>query len=227
MAKDPAFPFYASDFLTDTMRWTREMKSLHVDLLAESWLNGGLSNHGSTAVQPEGNQHLNHDYPEGLTEADQKIWLRIKSKWELIDGMWFNRKLEEVREKRNKFLKRQSDKGKASAEARKNKPSASKNKLNRGSTVVEPIENEKENEKEKELEIEVGNHTEYPEEMRRAFLSYWTEPDRRGKQRWKREETWETSRRLARWHSNNLSRQPSKPSTKPIEPQKVTGPIKF
>lgn len=221
MAKDPAFPFYASDFLTDTMRWTREMKSLHVDLLAESWLNGGLLNHGSTVVQPDGQPNVNLDYPDGLTEADQKIWQRIKSKWYLQDGMWFNEKLETVREKRKIFLKRQSDKGKASAEARKNKPVSKKEKSNRGSTGVEPIE------KENEIEKEVSKYVEYSAEMREKFVRYWTEPDRKGKQKWMKQETWDTGRRLRTWYENDLERKQKTDTKKAIPPLKPVDQIQF
>lgn len=126
MGKNPAFPFYANDYLVDTLRWSRGMKSLHVDLLAESWANGRLVDAGGC--------------PEGLTGEDRKLWTKIVHKWKLIDGFWINEKLEKCRIERENFLQRQSDKGKKSAEARKNpQPEA-----NRGSTTVQPLEGEEE-----------------------------------------------------------------------------------
>jgi hypothetical protein len=69
MAKNPAFPFYAQDYLVDTLRWSREAKSLQVDLLCESWANGALVD--------------NNGAPDGLNDEDLKIWQKIKHKWAL------------------------------------------------------------------------------------------------------------------------------------------------
>jgi hypothetical protein len=139
MAKNPAFPFYAQDFLVDTMRWDRAMKGLHVDLLCESWINGGLKNIKG--------------FPAGIDGEDKLLWKKIKSKWTLTDGVWINSKLEEVRAARQKFIEKQSEKGKKSAAKRtilvEPEPSS-------GSTVVEPYEIEKEIEKEKDLDLKEG-----------------------------------------------------------------------
>jgi hypothetical protein len=129
MAKNPAFPFYAQDFLVDTMRWSRGMKSLHIDLLCESWINGRLQN--------------DKGYPVGLNDEDRILWREIKHKWRLVDKMWINDKLEEVRAAKQKFIEKQSEKGRKSAEARKNPVQPV---FNSGSTVVEPLEIEKEKE---------------------------------------------------------------------------------
>ena len=63
MARDPAFPFYAQDFLVDTIRWSRSMQGLHISLLAESWANGGL--------------HDDNGAPAGLGSTDVDLWLKI------------------------------------------------------------------------------------------------------------------------------------------------------
>lgn len=142
MAKNPAFPFYAQDYLVDTMRWSREMKSLHIDLLAESWVNGALvDNHGSTTVQPS--------FPMGLNSQDQNTWMLIKDKWIFADGFWTNPKLETARKDREAYILKQSERGKKSALKRKKE-------LNRGSTVVQPIEREREEEKEDVFVLEGG-----------------------------------------------------------------------
>lgn len=133
MAKNPAFPFYAQDFLVDTLRWDRLMKSLHVDLICESWINGGLKN--------------DKGFPVGLSSEDRIIWKRIKDKWVLKNSMWYNEKLEETRSAREKFIANQAEKGKKSAEARKKTVEpVSDPGVCSGSTVVEPLEKEIEKE---------------------------------------------------------------------------------
>jgi uncharacterized protein YdaU (DUF1376 family) len=132
MAKDPAFPFYAQDYLVDTLRWSRSMKSLHVDLLAESWANGEIVDDNGA--------------PAGLNAADRETWLKIVHKWNLVDGVWVSLKLEEVRTARKIFKKNQSDRGKKSAEKRNQKPTSVQPETNQRSTVVEPVESEEENE---------------------------------------------------------------------------------
>lgn len=128
MAKNPAFPFYANDYLVDTLRWSRGMKSLHVDLMCESWANGKLKDVDGC--------------PEGLSGEDRKIWTKIVHKWVLIEGFWINEKLEQCRAAREMFLKSQSDKGKKSAAVKKE----SQPKVNHGSTTVQPLEEEEEKE---------------------------------------------------------------------------------
>lgn len=134
MAKDPTFPFYAQDYLVDTIRWSRDMKSLHVDLLAETWVNGPLKDAGG--------------HPKGLRGDDLLIWEEIKHKWELVEepnpfenqnpeetqpllkhkatgkpggsfGFWVNEKIETVRADREKFRRKQSETGKKGGRPKK------------------------------------------------------------------------------------------------------------
>lgn len=137
MAKDPAFPFYAQDYLVDTIRWTRAMQGLHVSLMAESWANGGLHDDGGA--------------PAGLGSTDVELWLKIKHKWKLVGGLWISEKLEEVRAERNEFREKQRQKGILSAKKRNQKPTEPEPKTNSGSTTVEPIEGEDESEVEEKL----------------------------------------------------------------------------
>jgi hypothetical protein len=132
MAKDPAFPFYAQDYLVDTLRWSRSMQGLHVSLMAESWANDGL-------VDENG-------MPEGLGSTDVQLWLKIKHKWTLTDGRWRNNKIEEVRADRIAFREKQREKGILSGKKRNKKSTEPEPKMNRGSTMVEPIESEDERE---------------------------------------------------------------------------------
>lgn len=142
MASNPAFPFYANDYLVDTLRWSRGMKSLHVDLMAESWANGKLEDVDG--------------FPKGLNSEDKKLWIKIVHKWKLIDGFWINEKIEKCRVDRQRFLEYQSEKGKKSAEKRK---LLTQPKVNNGSTTVQLLEGEKEdsvfkNKKEPQQKIE-------------------------------------------------------------------------
>jgi hypothetical protein len=130
MAKNPAFPFYANDYLVDTLRWSRGMKSLHVDLLCESWANSKLKDIDGC--------------PEGLAGEDRKLWTKIVHKWKLVDGFWINEKLEKCRFEREKFIERQSKAGKKSAAAKKEAQPMSQPETNHGSTTVQPLEGEEE-----------------------------------------------------------------------------------
>lgn len=146
MAKDPAFSFYAQDYLVDTFQWDRASKSLHVDLLALSWINGHIE------ADAEG-------VPVGLNDDDKRLWhARVKGKWLLADGRLTNSRIEECRENRKKFLAGQSEKGKKSADSRSKKSTAVQPDTNRGSTVVKPglnhLNTEIEIEEENELEDE-------------------------------------------------------------------------
>ena len=51
------------------------------------------------------------------------------------------------------------------------------------------------------------------------FISYWTEPDHKGKMRFQLEKTWETKRRLMKWSSNDWN---NKPKTEPIYQESKT-----
>jgi len=63
----------------------------------------------------------------------------------------------------------------------------------------------------------------YSVEMLKAFYDYWTEPDNKGKSRFKLNKTWCTSRRLNTWSKNNFNKPDQKddlddmPDYKPVE----------
>lgn len=67
----------------------------------------------------------------------------------------------------------------------------------------------------KKLEDEVAAY-DYPEQMKAAFVSYWTEPNSsRTRVKYQMERTWDTKRRLATWASREKGA--SKVATKPTE----------
>ncbi len=55
------------------------------------------------------------------------------------------------------------------------------------------------------------NRLDYPKEMLNAFFGYWTELNAAGKPRYSTEKTWETPKRLKRWHDNANKFTPTKP----------------
>lgn len=141
MAKDPAFSFYAQDFIIDTVQWTRAAKGLHCELLAIAWINGYI----------EANEA---GEPIELDADGIKLWhARVSKKWMLQDGRLYNAKLEETRAARKRFKEGQSEKGKKSAEKRATERQP---ETNHGLTTVqpeipvEPFEEEKEYEEEQE-----------------------------------------------------------------------------
>lgn len=114
MNKPPAFQFYADDFLAGTFSMSNEERGLYITLLCRQWTQGHVTPDevtrlGSTVVQPSINHVLTKFQPD---EA----------------GNLKNKRLEAERAKQDAFRAKQSQKGKASAQAR----------FNRGSTVVQP-----------------------------------------------------------------------------------------
>lgn len=105
MAKDPTFPFYAQDFIVTTLRWSRAMKGLQIDLMAESWINGGL-------IDEDG-------HPAGLMDEDIILWNKIKHRWEMKNNVWIDTELEELRTRRENFRKKQTEIGKKGGRPKK------------------------------------------------------------------------------------------------------------
>lgn len=92
--KDPAFLFYSQDFFTDTVLWDDAELGRYIRLLCLQHINGPFD-------------------PDEFERMTQVNDLNIRSKFETNDlGQFYNRKLEEVREKRNEFLSKQRENGK-------------------------------------------------------------------------------------------------------------------
>lgn len=165
MAKDPAFSFYAQDFIIDTFQWTRAAKGLHCDLLSIAWINGYIE--ANEAGEP-----LEMD-DEGLL-----LWRsRVKHKWIFREGKLFNNKLEETREKRKSFKESQSTKGRASAQKRSTETQPNNNPGStpvQPGTTVEPLEKEYEKEKGNELGKEGGvGETNARQPIVQAMADHW------------------------------------------------------
>ena len=69
---------------------------------------------------------------------------------------------------------------------------------------------------EKFLETECDKFKgQYEKEMIKDFINHWSEKNKKGKQKWEMEDTWETSKRLATWYSNSLKWNKGKGFQKP------------
>lgn len=123
MAKEkaPAFQFYAKDFLTGTATMSLSERGAYVTFLAHQWDLGSVP-----AAAKDRARML------GCTAAEEKrIWIKLVTKFDCIDGVFKNERLEEERQKQAEYRRRQSDKGKASAATRRQPD------VNHGSTTVE------------------------------------------------------------------------------------------
>lgn len=149
MAKSPAFQMYAADFLTDTSHWEADEVGVYTRLLLTQWINGHLPADINRLARIAGTS----------AEVMKKIWTVIGCKF--VDdgnGNLINLRLEKSRTDKEAYLRSQSEKGKKSGAARRNKK-----KTNRGSISVqtgertesEPLEDEVEDEIENEVEKEV------------------------------------------------------------------------
>lgn len=148
---------YAADFLTDTSHWEADEVGVYVRLLLTQWVNGHLPAEMSRLARISGVS----------VDALVKIWLVIGCKF--VDdgnGNLINLRMEKSRTEKEDYLRLQSEKGKKSAAARKNKA-----KINRGSNSVQtegitesqPLEDEVEDEIENKVEEE--NHFEKSEKL--------------------------------------------------------------
>ena len=118
--------FYADDFLAGTMELSQEEVGQFIRLLCHQW------NRGSIPVATEKQQRLTG----GCVSVD------VLAKFKLYDdGELRNERLEEVRSERDRFLQQQSEKGRKSAELRKQASTAvqpdTQPETNHGSTAVE------------------------------------------------------------------------------------------
>lgn len=129
MSKPPAVQFYAGDFLTGTTLMTNEEVGLYIRLLCLQAENGSV---------PDDPERMALVYGPQVP----KLWPAVRSKFVKGKeaGTMVNVKMEKVLEDRAEFRRRQSEKGKASAQARANHGSEnSEPRFNPGSTPVEPL----------------------------------------------------------------------------------------
>lgn len=120
--KPPAFQFYPSDFLASTAEMSAEEVGVHIRLLCNQWLRGGLPNDDERLRSMAG-QCL----PSSVAYA--------KSRYKVCsDGMIRHQRMEEERMKQDNYRKKQAEYGKKrwDNEATLNQPS----KVANGSPVA-------------------------------------------------------------------------------------------
>jgi uncharacterized protein YdaU (DUF1376 family) len=105
--KSPAFSFYPDSWIGGTMRMPPMQRAAYIDLLANQWLEGAFDFACALLVC------------RGVKEADVRAVL--DSKFELVDGLYFNRRLEEsVKSKRQKARREEQEEAKANQTVKQN-----------------------------------------------------------------------------------------------------------
>ena len=108
--KMPAFPLYASDFLTDTREWTDAEVGMYCRLLFTEWVNGSIPSN------PERLKLLVTSNQEDFNRAwDETIRYKFESNGH---GRLINRRMEKVRKEVIEFKKERSESGKKGAKVR-------------------------------------------------------------------------------------------------------------
>ena len=162
MAKNPSFQMYAADFLTDTQDWEAEEVGVYIRLLLSQWVNGRI---------PKDKKKIARVAGVSVDELS-KVWATIGAKFvEDGSGNLINKRLEKSRTDKEAYLKKQSEKGKKSAQKRWNAEekvtavvTETQPESNRGhnsgynsvthSVITETKPLEEEDEVEEEIEIE-------------------------------------------------------------------------
>jgi uncharacterized protein YdaU (DUF1376 family) len=170
MAKDPAFPFYAQDFMTGVMHLTMEERGVYITLIAYQWAHLKIPKKRLGLI-------VGFDWNSFSDELREKF---VES-----GDFLLNERLEFEREKRKIFKEKQSDNGKKGGRPRKNKnPNETQTKPKQ-----KPLENENEKENEYDNENEkggVGEKTEiYP-----SFDDFWEDYDKKIGSKKKLERKW-------------------------------------
>lgn len=149
MAKNPAFQFYANDFLADTAEWTNEEVGAYIRLLSLQWINGSIT------------ADINR-----LPYGAEKVWDNIGFKFvKSENGRLINTKLEKIRQQKIQFIEKQRANG-----AKGGRPK------NPNITQKKPKQNLLEDEVEVDNESENG--IEYSNEVKNCFkqcLTYFPE----------------------------------------------------
>ena len=86
MGKDPAFLFYPNDYLGGTMGMTFEEKGAYIELLMVQFNRGHMTSHM-------------------IGQVVGQLWVNIQAKFiQDKDGLWYNVRLDEEKEKRKSFV---------------------------------------------------------------------------------------------------------------------------
>ena len=97
MAKDPTFPFYAQDFLCDTLSWSDRHIGIYTRMLCYFWING-YSSETELKKAIKNSQKILEKYPEKFITIKEKNETKYSSK-----------RLEKERDKRIENRKKKVD----------------------------------------------------------------------------------------------------------------------
>lgn len=163
MAKDPAFPLYAQDFIVGTMHLSMELRGQYITLLAYQWNN-------SDEIPKKRLGLL-----IGCSWDDLAV--DLKEKFEDLGESIVNARLLEEREKRENFKKKQSDNGRKGGRPKKTlkpnkKPIENQNKpLEDEDVSEEEIEN-KDVSEEEGLDFSEFDNPEKAKSLWEGWLKY-------------------------------------------------------
>ena len=130
--KDPAFPFYAQDFLVGTLHMTCEETGAYIKLLAYQWVNLGIPKNRVGII---------------IGAGWENVWQSIRDKFIEKNGVFYNERLELEREKRARFKQKQSENGKKGGRPKKDASIKNEANTNPPHNQKKPLENESEYEK--------------------------------------------------------------------------------
>lgn len=148
----PAFQFYAQDFLTGVVFLTNEEIGIYIKILAKQWTDGAIPK-----------KRLGFLIGKTWNELGEELKNKFVDQGETI----INRRLEDEREKRAAFKKKQSENGKKGGRPKKPKPKLNPNN-NQSISQKKPLEDEDEIED----EIEPKNEIKLPFDSKK-FRSLW------------------------------------------------------
>lgn len=137
MAANPIFPLYYNDIDRSTRDWTDEEFGCYMRLLMHQWAQGEI---------PKETQRLARIAPS-VTQN----WNLLKPKFTETETGMVNERLEEIREERKSFLKKQQSNGKLGGRKPKANPTDNPN-----TNPKQSLHNEYEHEEEKEEEVFKG-----------------------------------------------------------------------
>ena len=127
--KPPAFQFYAKDFLTGTATLSLVEVGAYIRLLCYAWDSGGVPTGAADRAAILGCSR----------KQESALWSRISRKF-ILDAdrdVYLNERMESERLKQADYRQRQSERGKASGEARRQPESHQR--INLGSTGVHTL----------------------------------------------------------------------------------------
>lgn len=143
--KDPAFPFYAQDFLTGVMHFTMAERGMFITLLSYQWSHGRIPKDRLGLI---------------LGSGWEAHWPAVSEKFTMVQpGFLSNARLEEERTKRAQFKLKQSENGRKGGRKPKTDVIINPEENHDTSqlpTQKKPLENEGEEEYEKEYAFENG-----------------------------------------------------------------------